>query len=144
MGNQYDICIFIQDTQLRQTSHDNITNCSVIQNVFNRTQFLIFNVTIVLRLQRVLAGNISCGTSHMEGSQCQLSTRLTDRLCSDNPDSLTFLNHTAGCQVTSITFRTYPLLRLASQYGTYFNPLDRRFLDNISNHLRDFITGSHD
>ena len=76
----------------------------------------------------------------MEGSQCQLSTRLTDRLCSDNPDSLTFLNHAAGSQVTPVTFSTNALLRLASQYRTNFNTLDRGVLDNIGNYLRDLIS----
>ena len=144
MRNQYNIRVLIQYTQLCQTSNNHVTGRSVILRVLDRTQFFILNVTIILSFQRVLAGNISCGTSHVEGSQCQLSTRLTDRLRCNNPNSLALLHHAAGSQITSVTFSTNTLLCLTSQYRTNFNTLDRGVLDNIGNHLRDLISGRHD
>ena len=55
-------------------------------------------------------------TTGVESTQCQLSTRLTDSLCSDDTDSLTFLNHLTGSKVTSVALRADTVLAFASEY----------------------------
>ncbi len=98
------------------------STASTVRNSSNsRTGSILGNDTCI-------SSNIGCDTTGMECTQCQLCTRLTDRLCSDYTDSLTFLNHTAGSQVTSITFGTNPFLGFASQYRTDFNAFDWRLL----------------
>ena len=60
----------------------------------------------------------------MEGTQCQLGTRLTDGLSGDDTDRLTLLYHTAGSEVAAIALRTDTLLRLTGKHGTDFNALN--------------------
>ena len=79
----------------------------------------------------------------MECTQCQLCTRLTDRLCCDNPDNFTLLNHTACSQVTSVTLSTNTFLGFTGKYRTDFHTFDRRILDQLSSVFANFFTGSN-
>ena len=125
MRNQDNIGILIDNPQFSQTADNDITFLTVILCIFYRTQFLEFYDTVVFRFQRVLGRDVTCRTTHVECTQGQLCTRFTDRLCSNGTDSFTHLYQLTGSQVTSVAFRTYPFLRFASQYRTYFYTFDR-------------------
>ena len=79
----------------------------------------------------------------MESTQRQLSTRLTDRLCSNDTDSFSLLNHTAGSKVTSVTLGTYAFLRFASQYRTDFYTFNRRIFNFLCDILSNFFTSGN-
>ena len=71
--------------------------------------------------------DISAGnTAGMEGTHGQLCTRLTDRLCCDDTDSLTDLYSLAGCHVGAIALCTDTDVGTAGQDGTDLD-LSQRF-----------------
>ena len=117
MSQQYDLCIRIDDTHFSQTAYYYLiflTSCSVVS--FNSTKFVYFQNTVVFRCNAVFCSNVRSNTTDMECTQCQLCTRLTDRLGSDNSDNFTFLNHAACCQVTTVTLSTNTFLRFTGKY----------------------------
>ena len=77
----------------------------------------------------------------MECTQCQLCTRLTDRLRSNYTHSLAFLNHAVIRKVTSVTFSTNTFLRFARQNRTNLHLFDRRILYLLGNSFGNFFTG---
>src|SRR6266480_5403779 len=58
----------------------------------------------------------SCDTTSMESTHCQLSARLTNRLCRDNSYRCAKTNQSIRCKITPITFTTDSTVRQASQY----------------------------
>ena len=49
----------------------------------------------------------TCDTAAVEGSHGQLGTRLTDRLCRDDTDCLTYLYDLTGSHVRAVALRAY-------------------------------------
>ena len=80
----------------------------------------------------------------MEGTECQLSTGLADRLCGDDTDSLAFLHHAKVRQVASVALGTNAALAFASEDRTDLYALDRRGVDDIGSGIGDFLTGGND
>ena len=80
----------------------------------------------------------------MEGTQSELRARLTDGLCGNHTHSLTFLNQLARCKVAAITIGANTALRFASQHGTDFHVINRRFIDDFCQFLVDFLSTGND
>ena len=116
MSRKDNTCVDVNETNFSQTSYNNLNRFACFFNSIYRTQFLEFQTSIVLGNDTCIGSHVTSDTSGVECTQSQLSTRFTDRLGSDYADSFTFLNHTARCQVTSVTFGTYTLLGFTSQY----------------------------
>src|SRR5690606_13335521 len=83
-------------------------------------------------------------TPYVEGTECKLCTRFTDRLCRDDTDGLTRLYHVSGSEVSSVAFRTTTDLRLTSEQRADFNLLDRSLLDLPSDFLRNLLVSVDD
>ena len=143
MSWQDNSCIHINKADFGQTTDYHLHWFTHFINRIYRTQFFEFQTCIILGYNTCIGSHIACDTTGMECTQCQLCTRFTDRLRSDYTNSFTFLNHTAGCQVTSVTLSTYTFLRFTSQYRTDFNAFNRRILDFLRNILCNFLTASH-
>ncbi len=85
-------------------------------------------------LRDIIAGNASA----VECSHRKLCTRLTDRLCRDDTDSLTDLNRFTGRHVGTITFCTDTNMRLTAENISYLYLLDgfallvNAFAENLS------------
>ena len=71
---------------------------------------------VVLTDDAGVGGSITCHTTGVERTERQLRTRLTDGLCGNHTDSLTFLDHTTGGEVTAVTLHTDTLLRLTGEH----------------------------
>ena len=140
MSRKNDTGIYVYKTNFSQTTYYHF--CRFTHLVYNiyRTQLFKFKTCIVFSNDTCISSDIGGSTTGMECTQCQLCTRLTDRLSSDYTDSLTLLNHAACCQVTSVTLSTNTLLRFTSQYRTDFNAFNRRILNLLSNFFCDFFT----
>ena len=143
MSRKDNACVHVNDAKFSQTTYYDLHILTSFINCIYRTKFLKFQTTIILQNDACISSHVTCDTTGVEGTQCQLSTRLTDRLSSDDADSFTLLHHSAGCKVTSITFSTYTMLSLTSQYGTDLYTFDRRFFDFLCNLLCDFLSGSY-
>ena len=140
---QDNTCINIHETNFSQTTNNDLNCFTCFFNSVYCTQFFKLKTCIVLRNNTCICSHVTGDTSSVERTQCQLSTRFTDWLSSDNTNSLTFLNHTAGSKVTSITLSTYTLLRLTCQYRTDFNAFNRRIFDFLCNWFCNFFTSSY-
>ena len=143
MRNQNDICILVNDSQLSQTSDHDIAFLTVFLNILNRTQFFKFYITVIFSLQRIFRRNISGSTTHMECTQRQLSTRFTDRLSRYSADSLSHLHQFTGCQITAVTFGTYPFLSLTSQHRADLYTFNRGIFYHSGYFLRNFFSRLH-
>ena len=111
VGQQDNLRIRIHDAQLGQTAHyDEVLLTRNLIDSLNRTQLIDLQRTLIFRSQAILCSDIGSDTTDVERTQSQLRTRLTDRLCSDDTDNLTLLNHAVRSQVTTITLRTNTLL----------------------------------
>ena len=124
MCRKYDTCIYIHKTQFSQTTYYNLHGFAHFVDRINGTEFFEFQTGVVLGNDARIGSDVTCSTPCVEGTECQLSTRFTDRLSSDDTDSFALLNHTAGSQVTAITLRTNTLLRFTSQYRADFYAFD--------------------
>src|SRR5579859_6905247 len=71
----------------------------------------------------------------MEGTKCQLRTRLTDRLCRHYPNGIPLLGCISSCEVLTIAIYTYSPLAFASQYRTDLDHFDARIFDSFANFL---------
>ena len=80
----------------------------------------------------------------MEGTQCKLGARLSDGLCCDDSDNLSFLNHSASRKVASVAFRADTLAGLAREHGTDFYLLDRQMVDQVGGGLANLLAGLDD
>ena len=143
MSRKYNVRILIHKTHFSQTTYHYLGRFTCFINDIHRTEFLKFQTCRILGHNACIRSDIRRRTTSMECTQCQLCTRLTDRLCSDDTNSFSLLNHTARRQVTSVTLGTDALLGFTSQYRTNFNTFYRRFFNLLCNVLSNFITASH-
>ena len=143
MGRKNNTRVDIHETHFSQTAYHYLCRFACFVNNVYRTEFFEFQTGRVLSHDTCVGSDIGCRTTGMECTQCQLCTRLTDRLCSNYADCLTFLNHAAGSQITSVTLGTNTLLGFAGQYGTDFNTLNRGIFNLLRNVFGNFLTASH-
>ena len=61
----------------------------------------------------------------MEGTHGQLGTRLTDGLCRDDSDRLTYLHGLSGRHVGAVALRAHADMRFTGQNGTDFQRVVR-------------------
>ena len=80
----------------------------------------------------------------MEGTESQLCTRLTDRLCRYDTDHLAHLDGAIVCQVTTVALGADTLLALTGEDGADLHLGDRRLLDLGGSLLVDLFIGSDD
>ena len=81
----------------------------------------------------------------MECSHCQLSTRLTDGLSSDDTNGFTSLYQSACSHVLAVALSAKTALRSAGHCGSDLDHLDAGILDLLSHVVGDVFTGSeHD
>ena len=144
MSRKNDTSIYIYETDFSQTTYYHFRRLTHFINDIHSTQLLKFKTCIIFSNDTCICCDIGSSTTGVECTQCQLCTRLTDRLSSDYSDSFTLLNHTARSQVTSVTFSTNTLFSFTSQYRTDFNTLDRRILNLLTDFFCDFFsTGNY-
>ena len=143
MSRKNDSSIHVYETNFSQTTYYHLRSFThFIYNIYC-TQLFKLKTCIIFSNNTCISCNIGSSTTCVECTQCQLCTRLTDRLSSNYADSFTFLNHTARSKVTSITLSTNTLLSFTSQYRTNFNTLDRRILNLFGNFFCDFFPTSN-
>ena len=143
VGRKNNTRVDIHETHFSQTAYHYLCRFACFVNNVYRTEFFEFQTGRVLSHDTCVGSDIGCRTTGMECTQCQLCTRLTDRLCSNYADCLTFLNHAAGSQITSVTLGTNTLLGFTGQYGTDFNTLNRGIFNLLRNVFGNFLTASH-
>ena len=80
----------------------------------------------------------------MERTEGQLCTWLTNSLCSDDTDSLTFLHHALSGKVTSVTLHADTLLALTSEDRTNFDTLNATTFNFCGNAVSDLLTTGND
>ena len=80
----------------------------------------------------------------MERTHCQLCTRFTDGLSSDNTESIADFRITVCRQVLTIAFYANTMFNIASQNRTDQNAIDTASFDTICNFRCEFLTGSND
>ena len=140
-----NVGIGIDNTHFSRTTHDNMVAVALVVGIRHGTEFVDDETAFVFGLQAGGGTNVSTGdTTDVEGSQGQLSTRLTDSLCGDDADGLTLLDHLAGGQVAAIALGADAMLRLASEDGTDFDLLDGRLFNLLADFLGEFFTGMGD
>ena len=71
------------------------------------TQVVNLNDPVELDLHLVFIRNLRCRTTHVECTQRQLGTRLTDGLCSDDTNGLTHLHRTRSAKVLAVALHAY-------------------------------------
>jgi hypothetical protein len=69
---------------------------------------LKLDATFVFDLDAGFSSRSRCRTTDVERTHRQLCTRLTDGLCRDNADSLTFVDDVTTRQITTVAVRTLP------------------------------------
>ena len=68
----------------------------------------------------------------MEGSHCELCTRLTDWLSSNNTNSFTNCNRLTVGKVWTVTLTAYTMLCTTAEYGTNLNAFNTAAYDKLS------------
>ncbi|VGQ01030.1 hypothetical protein SB00610_04939 [Klebsiella quasipneumoniae subsp. similipneumoniae] len=108
---------FVDQFQLGVTGSDN----QFTAGVHNRLRVAELDATFVFHLDAGFSSRTRCRTTDVERTHRQLCTRLTDGLCRDNADSLTFVDDVATRQVTTIAVRTYTKVGVTGYNGTHFD-----------------------
>ena len=132
----------IDEADFRQTAYDHLACLSVFLER-NGTELIEFNLRIILCYDRSVCSGITSHTTGVECTESQLSSRLTDSLCSDDTDSLTLLNHAAGCEVASVALHADTMLTLTREHRANLNTLYRRIFNLLCDRLCDFLTCSN-
>ena len=133
----------VNEAQLTQTADHHLALTAVLVERYGANLFHL-NPGIILSHDRSVGSSVGSHTTGVERTQRQLSTRLTDSLCSDDTDSLTLLDHLTGSQVTTVTLHADAMFRLAGEYGTYLDRLNGRILNSLCDGLGNLLTGSND
>ena len=119
---------FVDQLQLGITGSNN----QLTAGVHNRLRVAQTDATFVFHLDAGLSSRTRCRTTDVERTHRQLCTRLTDGLCRDNADSLTFVDDVATCQVTTVAVRTYTKVGVAGYNGTYFDGVNGVLFQQIA------------
>src|SRR4051794_5832979 len=101
----------------------------------------VFDLAVDLRLSRSLLSDTSSSSTDVERTQRELRARLTDRLCRDDTNCLSLIDHRHGRQVAAVAHLAESALRFAREYGTNANSLDSRIFDLTCHVLVDQLTG---
>ena len=137
---EYNACLLIFEGHSVLTANDDNISCSSRDG----TQIFDLHDTFTGQFVCTLCSSTTCQTTGVEGTEGQLSTRLTDSLCCDDTDCFTLLNHLTGCQVTSVTLSTYTVFGFAGEYRTDLYLFNTCSLDSFALRLADLLTGSYD
>ena len=108
---------FVDQLQFGVTRGDN----QFTAGVHNRLRVAQTDATFVFHLDAGFSSRTRCRTTDVERTHRQLCTRLTDGLCRDNADSLTFVDEVATRQVTTVAVRTYTKVGVTGYNGTNFD-----------------------
>lgn len=112
---------FVDQLQLGVTGSDN----QFTAGVHNRLRVAELDATFVFHLDAGFSSRTRCRTTDVERTHRQLCTRLTDGLCRDNADSLTFVDDVATRQVTTVAVRTHTKVGVTGYNGTHFHGVNR-------------------
>src|SRR5690606_37632701 len=123
VGDQYAILFLVDNTNFTGTSHNNTHRVVVVVGCFDDANAFKLNNPRELSFDVGFHGDVRRSTPYVEGTECKLCTRFTDRLCRDDTDGLTRLYHVSGSEVSSVAFRTTTDLRLTSEQRADFNLL---------------------
>ena len=108
---EHHVGIGILDRHLGHTTNNDVHAVLILHGaqVFN------LDATVILGSDIGNSRSVACHTTGVEGTQCELSTRLTDRLCGNHTDSLAALHHAVRCQVATVALGADAVLGLASE-----------------------------
>ncbi len=120
------MAVFVENLNLYVTPHHH-KNAG---RVFNDIAIDDLHLTGMVGFQERCVNNLR-RTTNMERTHRQLSTRLTNRLGSNNTNSLAHVDRRTTCKVTTITSRTNTITCFTSQARTDPHGLDIGILDNI-------------
>ena len=142
-----DICIRIYETDFCKVAYNllaiNIVSFLIFLYEWNSAQLVEFDTCLVLCLNLSISSSVGSNTTGVECTESQLSTWLTDSLCSDDTHSLTQLYHAGSSQVAAIALHADTFLAFASEYRADFHTFDRRILDCLSLSFSNLITSSN-
>ena len=68
----------------------------------------------------------------MEGTHCKLRSRLTNRLCGDDANSFTDIDRSTTTKISTVTFGTQAVARIAGKRGAYFDFVDPQLINQIT------------
>ena len=139
-GSEYYTCIFVHKTKFVQTAN----NDCVTRLCSDSTQVFYFDTSMTRNSIGVFGCSITSDTTRVEGTQCQLSTRLTDSLCSNNADSFTFLNHLTCSKVTSIALSANTMFSFAGKNRADFHFIDTSSFNRLALCFANFFTSCND
>src|SRR4029079_16948796 len=94
------------NSDFTRTAHYDLRCLIIFVSCINYSNSFEFKYTTKLRLDVCFNSDVRSSTTHVESTKCQLSSRLTDGLCSNYAYCITCLCHVTCRQVTSITFCT--------------------------------------
>ena len=133
-------CLFIHETELVKTADDD--DVTIIGR--DRTEVINLYPSVTRQGIGILRCSVTCDTTRVEGTKCQLCTRLTDGLCSDDADSLTFLNHLTGSEVTAVALSADTMFGLAGEYRADFHFLNASSFDSLTFGLANLFASIDD
>ena len=143
---KHNIGMRIDETNFCQTTNNlqafNIFH-SIVLYIRNSTQLVKLNFAIIFSNNRSIGSCITCHTTGVEGSKCQLCTWLTNSLCSNHTNCLAFLYHARRCQVSSVAFLTNAMFTFASQDRTNLYALNRRLVNESCLFFCDLFTSGN-
>ena len=134
-----NIGVWIDNTELRLTRYNDVDRLIRAILTLNRTQVIDLEATIVLRNNICLNGQATSDTTDVERTESKLCTWLTDRLCGDDTDNLTLLDHTCCSKVTTVTLSTNATTSLTSEHRANLDRLQWRLFDLLGNLLGDLL-----
>ena len=139
-AGEHHVGVRIHDSHLgHTTNHDVVTVL-----IGNGAKLVNLETTIILRCHVAHCGDVTCHTTHVERTQCKLSTRLTNRLSGNHAHCLSLLNQAMVSKVATVALGTNTMLRLASEDRTDLHTLDRRIVDAVGCSVVDFFTCFND
>ena len=107
-----NICCWVDEANFSKTAHYHLTLlawiiCINTLEEWNGAKLIKLDTCLFyLTGNGCICSSTTSDTTGVERTESQLSTRLTNSLCSDNADSLTLLHHALGSKVTSVALHT--------------------------------------
>ena len=142
IADEGHVGIGVDDAHLCLSANDHLIALAVLADGVHGAELIDLEDTVVLSLDVALHRIGGGDTTGVEGTESQLCTRLTDRLCRYDTDHLAHLDGAIVCQVTTVTLGADTLLALTGEDGADLHLGNRRLLDLGGSLLVDLFIGS--
>ena len=144
IADERHVGIGVDDAHLCLSADDHLVALAVLALGVYGAELVDLKDTIVLSLDVALDRIGGGDTTGVEGTEGQLCTRLTDRLCRYDTDYLAHLYGAVVCQITTVALGTDTLLALTGEDGADLHFGDGGLLDLGCGSLVDLLIGTDD